>query len=348
MQKLTTLFKQYALWLQTAAISLIFLALVFSPNSTTQDSPEAYLVMLGNLSLPYLISGDQTGLRQSLDLIIQDSPVLEARILNTENRPEIQVVNRGASEEARSLASELTSELVLEQALLGTLSISVQPQETRSNTGLVLLALLALALVAGQVLTRNQVDAAIPQQNLPGTRNKKRLIVAISLTPIIEQLKQQGVPTNKKLDLLVKIVRQLAPSYGLEFLGVNDEMLLLQSNSDDKLSLRQAAVFSWNACQTLGAERGLYLRSSICPVELASDTMVGILTMIAEEEIDNCSDIQAGCSTGTLSLPQDLAVNLPKEWDVLRDDSKNRCMIKELPSAVCNLWRRQLESLSPS
>jgi len=145
--------------------------------------------------------------------------------------------------------------------------------------------------------------------------------------------------------MLVKIVRQLAPSYGLEFLGINEEMLLLQSNSDDKLSLRQAAVFSWNACQTLGVERGLYLRGSICPLKLSSDTMIGIMTMIANEELESCSDLQEGCSAGTLSLPQELAVNLPREWDVLHDDNKQRCMIKELPSAVCNLWRRQLSNL---
>jgi len=348
MQKLTTFFKRHALWLQAAAITLIILILVFSPNANTQRDSEAYPSMLGNLALPYLISGDQIGLRQSLDLIIQDSPVLEARILNTDNRLSMQVVNRGVSEEIRSLSTELSRELVLEQTLLGTLTVSVASAKPQAPTGLIVLALFVLMLGAGQLLVRDQLGEIAPQEKPPGNRTKQRFVVAISLTPIIEQLKQQGKSTSKNLDMLVKIVRQLAPSYGLGFLGINEEMLLLQSNSDDKLSLRQAAVFSWNACQTLGAERGLYLRGSICPLELPNDTMVGIMTMIAKEEVDSCSDLQEGCSAGTLSLSQELAVNLPREWDVLQDDNKQRCIIKELPSAVCNLWRRQLSNLIES
>lgn len=345
MQKLTTVFRQYAVWLQTVILSLIVMVLVFSSNTTPQKAPDNYLQMLGNLALPYLISGDRAGLQQSLDLIVQNSPVLEARILNTENRPLMQVINRSVSEESRNLSAEFTRELVLEQALLGTLSISVAPQQTRSSMGLIFLSLLALAIGAGQLLIRNNTAVIVPQEKLPGKTARKRFLIAISLGPIIEQLKQGG-STKKQLELLVTMVRQLAPSYGLEYVTTGDETVFLQSNSDDKLSLRQAVVFAWNACQSLGAERGLFLRGCICPVDLSDDIMLGNLAMIAGDEFEICADLQTGCAAGTISLNQDLATTLPKEWDVAWDNNKQRCVISELPISVCNLWRRQLSNLA--
>lgn len=345
MQNLATLFKQYSSWFQIAAISLLIVLLTVSFTRSTSQDAEAYLTLLGNLTLPYLISGDQVGLQQSLDLVIQDTPVLEARILNTENRPLVQVVNRGSTGGTESEPTELASELVLEQTLLGTLTISVAQGETNSPAFLIVLALVALGFTLSPLFLKQDAMIKVTPAQLPSNRSRNRFVIAISISPIVEQLKQQGASSSKKLHLMLKIIRQLAPSYGLEYVALNGDMLVLQTNSDDKLSLRQAVVFSWNACQSLGAEKGFYLKSSICPAELPGDSLSASLMLAAGDEIENCSDLQAGCAAGTVSLTEDLVINLPKEWDVVCDNSKQRFTISELPSAVCNLWRRQLNNL---
>lgn len=346
MQKFATLFKQYAMWLQATLILLITLTLAFTSDSAPRRDPQSYLQMLGNLTLPYLISGDRNGLQQSLDLLIQDTFVLDAQVLNTENRPLVQVVNRAASEQERDLSSQATTELVLDQTLLGTLSISTPSTLSEPPAGLILLSIIALLLGLGQLMfKRGEAEITEPEKRL-GSQFKKRFLIAISLTPLVEQIKRRGRLANNQVELSTAIIRRLAPSYGLEYVAINDETLFLQSSSDDKLSLRQAIVFSWNACQSLGTDKGTSLRASICTADLPSDTLIGNLTMVAGDQLEICSDLQAGSAAGTVSLNQELAATLPAEWDATIDRGKQKCTISELPAAVCNLWRRQLNNLS--
>jgi len=344
MHQFATLFQRYALWSQIALILMILL-LAILPSAKQQTDAEGYLQLAGSLALPYMISGDRNGLRQALDLIIQNTPILEVRVLSTENRPLIQVFNRSASEQQRNAAEQHTKELVLDQSLLGTLSITTTPASSAFPWGIVTLSALALLLGVGRMFTGDQDSGSRKATPLPHSRTKERYLIAISMAPLIEQFKQEGSGSHQQ-GLLQKIIRRLAPSYGLEYLTISDEILFLQTHAGEKQALRQAIVFTWNACQSLGAQRGMNLCGTICAMRLAGDPLISNLELLAEDQIEFCTDLLRKSPGGSVSFAQTLATELPEDWNQQRDNDRELCMINELPAALCTLWRRQLSSLA--
>jgi hypothetical protein len=347
MQQLATMLSRYARWLQLGFLVLL-LILIGSSTRRSENPPDAdgYVQMLSSLTLPYMISGDQNALRQSLDLIIQHSPVLEVSIFNTENRRIVQVVNRSESDRGRNDAQQHSKELVLDQSLLGTLSISMAP--VPSTFPWFVFGLGTLALLAGLVaLVAKENAAGQSTTTTPSTALRHRHLVAISLTPIFANIKLSHSATAKgPVANLVKIVRQLAPNYGLEFLTVSEETLYLQSHSGAPQHLRQAVVFAWNFCQSLGADKGLPISAYIFAVDLPADPLMSNVELIRNDQFERSTDVLSGNVSGCVAISQGMTTALPADWAWQADSDRQLGLINELPSALCTLWRRQLGRLA--
>ncbi len=341
MPPLVNFFLRYARQILLLLLLLLLGVLANSRLAPPTSEGNSQLQTLGNLALPYLISGDRNGLRQTLDLVIQGSPVVEASVMNIENQRQVQVFNRNTAGLDVENATAHVRQLVLEQSLLGTLAITValpRAQVPWLALGLGLLALLA----ATTLLMRPGIANASPAATEPTVR--PRLLLAISLNPLVASLRAGSGQADDQARWQ-QIVRQLAPNYGVEFLTLNDDMLFLCSRGEAAQSLRQACVFAWNLCQVLGADRGLAISAAVIPAKVARDALVGSLNLLEQDVLSQCEEMLVYSSAGSVVLPENLAKLLPREWS-LQPVADLYSQVNELPASLCNLWRRQLEQLA--
>jgi hypothetical protein len=345
MYRIAEFLKRHIWWPLIIAPAILILVNLVSGPAKTGEHQDAYLQMLSSVTLPYLISGDRPGLQEALELTIQNTPIISASVFDTQDRRLIQAFNRSMTESQRDTGISASRELILDQSLLGTLSISLAPAESGFSKPLILgLGVLTLfsAITSALLFRSPDKPMQITAENKINDRRSEALVVGISIAPLIEA--SNSADQNEMLVNFVDLINMLAPNYGLESLGINEQILFLRSRSGSTQAIRQAMVFTWNLCN--GHQQNYpSLAGCIAVQRLSQDPRVAGLELLRDEVLEIFTDMLEDTYPGQVAIQQKLDANRPKDW-TYREGSMGQIILTQLPEALSALWGKQIEAVT--